>query len=87
MNVIMSLSPSLPNFEPLECQTRSHQLAERPFTPSSHDLIILTQDGKPRVAKNASPSQMISATQRSNSSSSGGQLDADDDAEAPLTIM
>lgn len=87
MNAIMSRSPSLPNFEPLECQIRSDQLVERPFTPSSHDLIILTQDGRPRVAENASPSQMTSAIQRSNSSYSGEQLNPDDDADAPLTIM
>jgi hypothetical protein len=87
MNAIMSLSPSLPNFEPLECQIKSHQLVERPFTPSSHDLIIFTQDGKPRIAKNASPSQMINTIQRSNSSCGGGQLEAGGDADALLTIM
>jgi hypothetical protein len=87
MNAIMSLSPSLPNFEPLECQIKSHQLVERPFTPSSHDLIIFTQDGKPQIAKNASPSQMINTIQRSNSSCGGGQLEAGGDADALLTIM
>jgi hypothetical protein len=87
MNAIMSLSTSLPNFEPLECHIKSHQPVERPFTPSSHDLIIFTQEGKPLIAKNASPSQMISAIQRSNSSCGGGQLDADGDVDAPLTIM
>ena len=87
MNAIMSLSPSLPNFEPLECQIRSQQLVEHPFTPSSHDLIIFAQDGKPRIAKNALPSQMVNALQRSNSSCGGGHLDADGHVDAPLTIM
>jgi len=87
MNAIMNSPPSLPTFEPLECQIKSHQLVERPFTPSSHDLIIFTQDGKPRIAKNASSSQIINTIQRSNSSCSGVQLDADGDADALLTIV
>jgi hypothetical protein len=87
MNAIMSSSPSLPIFEPLECHIRSQRLVERPFTPSSHDLIIFSRDGKPLVAKNASPYQMVNTLERSNRSCAGGQLDADGDAYAPLTIM
>ncbi|KAN0095108.1 hypothetical protein V8E51_015819 [Hyaloscypha variabilis] len=87
MNAIMSSSPSLPIFEPLECHIRSQRLVERPFTPSSHDLIIFTRDGKPLVAKNASPYQMVNTLERSNRSCAGGQLDADGDACAPLTII
>jgi len=86
MNTIMSLSSQIPQFEPFLCRSHSHEHLERPFTPISHDLIILDQNGVPKIAKNASASQMINALQRSDKSYAN-KGDGNENATAAVTIM
>jgi len=82
----MSLSSQIPQFEPFLCQSRSHEHLERPFTPIFHDLIVFDQNGVPKIAKNASASQMINALQRSNKSYAG-KGDGNENVTAAITVM
>jgi hypothetical protein len=83
---IMSLSSQIPQFEPFLCRSRSHEHLERPFTPIFHDLIILDQNDVPKIAKNASASQMINALQRSNKSYANKGV-GNENVTAAVTIM
>ena len=82
----MNPSSQIPKFEPFLCRIHSHEQLEPAFTPIAHDLIILNQDGKYQIAKNASASQIIHTLRHSNDSFAS-KGDENQDFTDGLTIM
>ncbi len=70
---MMSANTQEPQFEPLRCQSRAQCTYEKPFSPVAHDLIIMGQDGRSKIARNASVGQMINVLSRLSSCSDAGR--------------
>ena len=85
-NGTMNLSSQVPQFDPLLCCNSFHDQCDRPFTPVGHDIIVIDQDGQPRIARNASAAEMIGVLQRCNRRCASDRDGAKDDT-ATLTIM
>ena len=66
----MSANTPEPYFEPLRCQSRAQCMYEKPFDPVAHDLIVTGEDGRPKIARNASVGQMIDVLSQFNGSCS-----------------
>jgi hypothetical protein len=82
----MSIETQEPHFEQLLCKNRVQCTYEKTFNPVAHDIILLSQDGGSRIARNASAGQMKHILVRLNRLCSSGDGGNGDDA-AVLVVM